>query len=102
MTDEKPPQTGSGLRAQLTRALADLKAARGRIAELEEENYTLRLGEVLSVKRVPVELRRLALQNRVEASPEAVDRFLSDLRAEVETASQALGAIPAPAPTRSA
>ena len=82
-TDTPPPKgSGAGLRAVLKKALRDLKAARKRIEELEEEVYELRLGEVLVTMRVPVALRPLALRNRVEATPEAVSAFVAACQAE--------------------
>ena len=76
--DDNADQSGSGLRAQLEKALADLKAAQKTNTELNAKFNETRLSQIFADKKVPANIQRWMKRDEVEPSPEAVDKWLAE------------------------
>lgn len=71
-------QNGGALRAQLEKALKDLKAAQEENAKLSKNVKTATLDTVLRDKNVPANIQRWIKRDEVEPTPEAVDQWLAE------------------------
>lgn len=71
-------QSGGALRAQLEKALKDLKAAQEENAKLSANVKTVTLENILRDKNIPPKIQRWLKRDEVEPSPEAVDKWLAE------------------------
>lgn len=76
--DDDGQQNGGALRAQLEKALKDLKAAQEENAKLSNSVKSVTLENVLRDKQVPPNIQRWIKRDEVDATPEAVDKWLAE------------------------
>jgi hypothetical protein len=77
--DDLQEQDGpKALREALAKANKALEAASRQNAELQSSLNEVKLGNVFSEKKIPAALQRLMKAEKVDASPEAVDAWLSE------------------------
>lgn len=76
--DDDEQQNGGALRAQLEKALKDLKAAQEENAKLSKSVKTVTLDNLLRDKNVPANIQRWMKRDEIEPTPDAVDKWLAE------------------------
>lgn len=76
--DDDQQQNGGALRAQLEKALKDLKAAQEENAKLSKSVKSVTLENLLRDKKVPANIQRWMKRDEIEPTAEAVDKWLDE------------------------
>jgi hypothetical protein len=76
--DDDQQQSGGALRAQLEKALKDLKAVQEENAKLSANVKTATLENLLRDKQVPPNIQRWMKRDGVEPTAEAVDKWIAE------------------------
>lgn len=76
--DNEQPQSGGALRAQLEKALKDLKAAQEENTKLSASVKSVTLENLLRDKNVPPNIQRWMKRDGVEPTSDAVDKWISE------------------------